>query len=227
MNKVSCITVTKNRTTHLEKCINYFINQTHSDKELIIVYYNTDLVTYKYLKAQQERLDNNNIKIHKFIEDEGLYLGATRNYAITKATGDWLCIWDDDDFYSNDRIEQQLKFCVDNDLIGCTLRSILIFSNKHQKFKCSFEREGGWEGSLLIRKEEMPKYKNLKSGEDTPVIDKLLGNRFKTMFNPDLYVYMFHDDNISGCRHKENILDNSFDLNIKKTRELKEKIDWI
>ena len=45
MNKVSCITVTKNRVPLLKKCIEFFLTQTHQDKELIIVYYNTDLET--------------------------------------------------------------------------------------------------------------------------------------------------------------------------------------
>ena len=228
MNNISCITVTRDRINHLSNCINLFIKQSYQDKELIIVYYNTDKSTEKYLKAQHDRLVENNIKYYKFIEDDGMYLGAVRNFAISKAQGEYICVWDDDDFHAPDRLEKQHQFCIDNELIGCTLRCLLIYSHKYRQFKLSFERDSGWEGSLLVKKEFMPRYKNLKSGEDTPVIDKLTINpNFKTLFNPDLYVYIFHDNNISGGRHKEEILGNSFDLNIEKSRELYDKIYWL
>jgi hypothetical protein len=74
----------------------------------------------------------------------------------------------------------------------------------------------------------MPKYKNLRTGEDTPVVKHLLeNNSYKTQFNPELYVYIFHDSNISGTRHKQNIFDESYKLDIKKIREFKQKLDWI
>jgi glycosyltransferase involved in cell wall biosynthesis len=228
MNKVSCITVTKNRVQHLKKCIVYFMGQTHEDKELIIVYYNTDKDTEDYLIENKQELNNNNIHFYKFVEDEGLYLGAIRNFAINKATGDWLCIWDDDDYYSEHRIKEQLDFCLEQNLIGCTLRSILLYSSKLAAFKLTFERPEGWEGSLFVRRSKMRKYKNLKKGEDTPVVMYLIENgNFDTLFNPDLYVYMFHDANTSGNIHKETLLENSFELNIKKQRELHNKLHWL
>jgi len=228
MNKISCITITKNRVEHLVKCINYFIAQTHENKELIIVYYNTDTHTEKYLKAQKERLDENNIKIFKFIEDDGMYLGAIRNYAIMNATGDWICIWDDDDYFAENRIESQLNYCLEYDLEATALRSLIIFSDKYQEIKLSYERLEGWEGSLFVKREIMPRYKNLNKGEDTPVLLTLISDyNYKTQFEPELYIYIFHDSNISGNRHKQNILNNSYKLDIKKIRELKQKLNWL
>jgi glycosyltransferase involved in cell wall biosynthesis len=139
MEKVSCITVTRDRVPLLKKCIKHFKEQTYQNKELIIVYYNTDDETKQFLLDNQEDLNNHNVFFYMFVEDEGLYLGAIRNIATSKATGEWLCIWDDDDWYANDRIESQLNFCLDNELDSSSLRSILIYSNKYQELKLSFE----------------------------------------------------------------------------------------
>ena len=228
MEKISCITVTKNRVPFLEKSISYFINQTYENKEMVIVYYNTDKITERYLKDNQDYLNGNNIFFYKIIEDEGIFLGAIRNFGISKATGDWIVIWDDDDYYTNNRLESQYNYCIDNNLDSSTLKCILVYSERYQETKCSFERAEGWEGSLICKKDIMPKYKNIKKGEDTPVLMYLVfNNNFGAQFNPDLYVYLFHDTNTSGSRHKEELWDNSFPLNARKNREVKQVLGWI
>jgi glycosyltransferase involved in cell wall biosynthesis len=228
MNKVSCITVTKNRVSHLKKCIQYFINQTHEDKELIIVYYNVDKKTEKYLNDNSVFLTKNNVKYFKFIEDEGLHLGTIRNFAITKSTGKWLCIWDDDDYYSNVRIENQLNECISKDLIGCSLERIMIYNKSKKEIKLSFKRQEGWEGSIFVMKDYMPKYRNIPKGEDTPVLHELIeSSNFITLLEPDLYGYIFHENNISGDSHKENILRNSYDVDIRMVSKYKLKLDWL
>tara|TARA_Y100000389_G_scaffold62710_1_gene58809 strand:+ start:4345 stop:5034 length:690 start_codon:yes stop_codon:yes gene_type:complete len=229
MNKVSCITVTRNRVPHLKKCIKYFNEQTHKDKELIIVYYSSDKETESYLKENRNSFIDNNIYFYKFVEQEGLYLGAIRNFAISKSQGDWICIWDDDDYYDEKRIKNQLKFCLKEKIDACTLRSILIYSNKYQELKLTFERqEMGWEGSLLCKKNSMPKYVNKSKGEDTPVLERLYNeHKLLSYFDPELYVYIFHDQNVSGNVHKERIFDSSMSLDANKIREFKKKLDWI
>jgi len=109
------------------------------------------------------------------------------------------------------------------------LRSILIYSNKYQELKLTFERqEMGWEGSLLCRKNSMPKYVNKAKGEDTPVLERLHSeDKLLTQFDPELYVYIFHDQNVSGNVHKERIFDSSLSLDVNKIREFKKKLDWI
>lgn len=222
MNRVSCITVTKNRVHFLKNCIEYFINQTHDDKELVIVYYNTDQETHEYLKEHHDYLMENDVYYYKFIEDEGMHLGAVRNFAISNAKGDWLCIWDDDDYYSPKRIENQLQFCLEKDMSACTLSSIMIFSEKYQEVKISFHRAIGWEGSLFIRKEEMPRYRNLAKGEDTPILYDIFHIGIaETLFDPELYVYRLHDNNTSGSRHIQQLYDTSLTLDANKNREFK------
>ena len=228
MDKISCITITKNRVHYLKKCISYYLYQTHENKELVIIYYNTDPDTEKFLFDNEEEFTKQNIKFFKFIEDDAIKLGSVRNLATTKATGDWLAVWDDDDWNCETRLEKQLEFCKDNNMIGCTLRSVVIYSCVYRKFLLTFERYEGWECTLFVRRDKMLKYKNLATGEDTPLVQELLESpTFKTMFNPDLYVYIFHKENVSGVRHKQNILDASYDLGVEKTRMLNEKLNLI
>ena len=104
----------------------------------------------------------------------------------------------------------------------------MIFSEKRGEARVSFNRPVGWEGSLLVRTDIMPKYSNLPSGEDTPVLHHLLGsNEMDTFFDPELYVYYLHDSNISGTRHKERLFENSLELSIEKNREIKKLLGWV
>ena len=181
------------------------------------------------MKQNKKVFEKNNIYFHKFVEQEGLYLGAIRNFAISKSQGNWICIWDDDDYYDKNRIKNQLKFCLQENVDASTLRSILIYSNKYQELRLTFERqEMGWEGSLLCKKSSMPKYVNKSKGEDTPVLERLYNeDKLLTQFDPELYVYIFHDQNVSGSVHKERIFESSLELGIRKVRDFKKKLDWI
>lgn len=227
MDKVSCITITKNRVSFLSRCIDYYINQTHIDKELVIVYFKDDVDTYNFIYSfDKKKKEEYNINFYQV--DSSLSLGEARNIGVQKSSGDWICIWDDDDYFRENRIEEQLKFCIENNIEGTTLSCILIFSEKYQEGRLSFERMNGWEGSLFVKKSKIHEYENLPKGEDTPMIEKLYNNKLmKVQFNPDLYIYYIHSKNISGYRHLQNIFDYSLPLNINKNREIKKIIGWL
>ena len=77
-------------------------------------------------------------------------------------------------------------------------------------------------------KSSMPKYINKAKGEDTPVLERLIKeNKLLTMIDPEMYVYIFHDQNVSGSMHKERIFDNSLEIDMITVREFKKKLDWI
>lgn len=226
MNKVSCITITKNRVNFLKRSLEHYLNQTYTDKEWIIVSFEDDVDTYNWihgLSKEEIDLEENNIKFFQINSD--ILLGEARNIAIQKATGDWICIWDDDDYFAPTRIEEQLKFCKDNRVDGTLLSCLLLFSEKHQEIRVTFERVNGWEGTLLVKKENIQKYENLERGEDTPMIENLFQTaNIKVMFNPDLYVYYLHSSNTSNSRHIQSIYDYSLPLSNEKNREMKKTI---
>lgn len=227
--KVSTITVTKNRCKFLKSAIKYYLDQTHPNKEMLIMYYSDDEETKGYLnQLDKEWRENNNIRIFKHTPQEGIYLGALRNHLIEKAEGDYIIIWDDDDYYAPERIENQLNFILENEAVACTLKSLLLFSEANQEVKLSFERPEGWEGTLMCLKAKMPLYMNLERYEDTPVLEKLfLYEKALSMHDPELYVYHLHDSNISTAYHKQELFTNSMILNGAKNFEIKKKIGFI
>lgn len=222
---ISCITVTKNRVNFLSKCINYFINQDYTNKELLIGFFKTDLTTIQYIENLPISFSaSNNIK---FIELEDLSTGSARNFVIKKALGKYICIWDDDDYYAPNRLTSQLDFLKNSKVLAVSLSSVLIYSTRYDEIRLGFERITGWEGSLFMDKSIFTGYEDLTVGEDTPLLNYLYDNKFlKIQFNPDIYVYILHNSNTSPQRHLENIFDYSFPLNPKKCRTVKALIGF-
>lgn len=216
---VSCITVTKNRVDFLKKSISHYINQTYNDKELIIGYYLSDLDTKDYLENLPFNFTNeNNINFYPLTDQT---TGSARNHIIQKASGEYLCIWDDDDYYHPNRIQEQLTYLKSSNRLATALVSILVYSTKREEVRLGFERITGWEGSLLLHKSIFTNYEDLTTGEDTPLLIHLDNQKqLALQFNPDLYIYILHDSNTSSVRHLENIFDYSFKLSPKKNREV-------
>jgi len=224
--KVSTITVTKNRCEFLKTSINHYLNQTHINKEMLIMYYSNDSETMKYLNSLDKFWRNkNNIRIFKHIPQDGIYLGSLRNHLISKASGDYVIIWDDDDYYSPIRIESQLNKILEDGLDGCTLRSLLLFSSAKDEVRLSFDRLEGWEGSLMCRRDIMPLYSNMQRYEDTPVLKELFTKHKAVSYqDPELYVYFLHDTNVSTSYHKEELFVNSSRLPGHKNYKIKKII---
>jgi len=103
--KASCICLTENRVDFLKKAINCFNAQTYSTRELLIVYPENDYNTANFLT------DNKVENIRSLILPTGnqLSLGEKRNYAINNCKGDYICNWDDDDWYHQDRLNVQIN----------------------------------------------------------------------------------------------------------------------
>jgi len=55
------------------------------------------------------------------INSPGVTLGELRNYSISKASGTYICVWDDDDWHNPHRLKSQLHDAIDNGKSGCIL----------------------------------------------------------------------------------------------------------
>jgi len=98
---VSCLCCTYNRKEPLEEAIQCFVDQDYKNKELIILN-DQEGITLK--------LDNpcNNIKIINY-PTRFNSLGEKRNHLNSLATGEYICVWDDDDLYIPFRISQSIQ----------------------------------------------------------------------------------------------------------------------
>lgn len=103
--KISCLLVTAaGRFHHVQRSVKCYLNQTYSNKELIVV--NEGPVEYQSKMDEWfeliGRLDIRPIWL------SGKYtLGALRNISMAMANGEYFCQWDDDDFCMPYRLAAQ------------------------------------------------------------------------------------------------------------------------
>ena len=245
--QVTCICITYNRLDLLMDAIAFFLYQTHCLKDLIVVFQSNDNVTKEYVLAHEEFklstlvfFDKGNLENYKVIDkrkadsaihfieipfESKISLGAKRNLAVELALGEYVCMWDDDDWYPKTRIENQLRFMNYSFKDACTLASILLHNRTTHQFYVTGLRPEGWEGTLLCKKSVIGRYDDLNKREDTPVIHELQRkNMLCVMEEPELYVYNAHHDNVSGNDHFNLIVKYALSAN---TIEYPEYHDYI
>src|SRR6267142_7021882 len=107
---VSCICVTKNEARVLSRAIECFRNQTYPNKELIILAEGSE----SHVKEMLALGEDDRIKCFVVPSTPKIPLGSLRNLAISKANGEYICQWDDDDWYHVKRIEIQLNMLLES-----------------------------------------------------------------------------------------------------------------
>jgi len=215
---ISCLCVTRGKPKLLERAISCFNYQTYSNKELIVVYEDDDLLTRGFVNS----IKNPKIFVHEVRNSKKVTLGYLRNYAVENSHGEYICQWDDDDWYNIHRIETQYKELYASNLPSCVLSQWLVFNSNTQKAYYSNERF--WEGSLLCLKSIFKniKYPHLKRGEDTPVIEYL--NKSKKLkaitHSANLYIYVYHGKNTFDFNHWDEIFKGSDELDSKLSNKI-------
>lgn len=91
-SKVSVLIAVYNGHKTIEKAITSFINQTYSDKELIVIDGGSDDGTQEILKKYDQKIEYWESK-----PDHGIY--HAWNKAVAHASGDWLCFIGADDYW--------------------------------------------------------------------------------------------------------------------------------
>ncbi len=105
-NKISVVIPTYNREASLEKAINSVLDQTHKNRELIIIDDgSTDDTTHIIDKYQQS--------IRYFSKLHG-GVSAARNFGLEKSTGSWVAFLDSDDYWLPEKLEKQLHYTQTN-----------------------------------------------------------------------------------------------------------------
>lgn len=199
---ISCICITQKRVPQLARTIMCFLNQTHTHKELVILFEAKDTETGKYA-IEGPYAKHPLIKWLRVNKPEDMYLGQLRNYAIERATGKFICQWDDDDWYHPEKLSFQLTELIENKTLANVLGYEIIYDAVARNSYLSCLRY--WEGTLLCYRElalSNP-YPNLKRGEDTPVIKALLDKRaihLSRLITP-LYIYTYHGSNTWDYNH--------------------------
>jgi len=206
---ISCICITNNRSELLQNAIDCFESQNYTNKELVISYPKKDTATKNII----ESLQHSELRILAIERDDTESLGNARNQAIIKCRGEYVCIWDDDDWYHSSRLSFQFNSMQEKGqgYQASILTRILLYDTISKQVYLSFPYP--WEGTILCRKVILlqNQYKNSNIAEDSHVV-RFLSSRnllFSIEHVPFLYVYVYHGNNTWNYKHFEGFLSKS------------------
>ena len=215
---ISCLCVSHNSIEKVTNAINDFLKQTYSNKELVIVTekQNPNIIELRNLVGIK---NSGHKKIKLFMVDGVKYptLGHLRNLSVENAKGEYVLQWDDDDINHEDRMQFMYEKLSQTSKKSCFLKKVIIIDKKTNK-KYLSRNWGGVEGTMLALKSEMPKYKHLHKGEDTPVRNYFIQkDTYIILDAPHLYTYNFHTNNTWDYNHLKRLceieLENKNDTN--------------
>jgi glycosyltransferase involved in cell wall biosynthesis len=201
---ISCLCVTRARVTLLSRAVRCFLDQSHPSRELLIVFDADDTATRQYVDTlADERIRGIEVPV-----SPRRSLGSLRNLAVAEARGQYICQWDDDDWYHPDRLTAQLSALRASGRPACVLSRWTCVDVEARRAYISPHRI--WEGSILIERERMVEYPDLARGEDTVALNVLSDRQHLHMLDrPELYVYTFHGSNTWDRTHWSNVLGHS------------------
>ena len=205
---ISCLMITQaSRLALAQLAIGDFAAQTHAERELVVLH-DGDNVFHSELVALAAAVLHASVTVSH--QPPGQTLGALRNAAVAAATGDFVCQWDDDDRYHPERLALQWRALRAADATFAFLTDQLHwFPATGELYWDDWNREAYplnvVQGSLLGRRERMPRYPELARGEDTDVLLKILrkGERIARLRDAGwCSVYVYHGANtFDGAHH--------------------------
>jgi glycosyltransferase involved in cell wall biosynthesis len=198
------------RVAYAKASIRAFCNQTHPDKELVIVVDEEPADGLAALGEYIRSLGRSDIRI--VLCPRNLILGKKRNLSLDSARGDVLCQWDDDDLFHPQRLECQLACLREGDHEAVYLQEVMQYFPRAQSIywtNWQSTQAGGHPGSLMVKRVVPFRYPiegpTASLGEDLHVA-LLLRERGSVQFlatMPHLFVYVSHGNNSWNASHHE------------------------
>jgi glycosyltransferase involved in cell wall biosynthesis len=183
----------------LLKSIFNFESQNYPNRELIISFPESDHET-KDLVTQL--VHGSSIRIIPIERADSITIGEAKNDAILQCNGEYICNWDDDDWYHSARVSHQLSQMINFGKFsqGSILTNILLYDAILKKAYLSAECQ--LEGTLLCRKKVIGQqpYTHANQEEGEAVIDFMQKSKIlhEISDSPYLYVHVFHGENLLG-----------------------------
>lgn len=115
---ISVLLATYNGEKYIKKSINSVLNQTYKDFELLIGINGTTDNTKDIINL----FNDDRIKIFDFGDDKGK--SKTLNKLLNLSKYDWVGIQDDDDVWVEDKLEKQITYTKNFDVIGTQIKYI-------------------------------------------------------------------------------------------------------
>lgn len=193
--RVSCLLVTYDRFDKAKRSIRFFMRQTWPNKELLVVCDHPSSDLENWVK-DLNRTDVRYLRLPAAEKN----LGELRNFSVQRASGDYVCQWDDDDFFHARRLQYQMASLTATDSDACFLHRQIFWLPEVRRLGV-FPHDL-LENTLLCKKEKAPAYLSIAQGEDSkPCQDLLLAHKVVFCDRADLYVYLRHGGNVWHEKH--------------------------
>ncbi len=201
---ISCLTITRDRRDMLERAVDFYVRQTWPARELIIVVDRRG--NLEWVEAFRSTCGRSDIRIE--IPPAVTHIGALRNHSIDLARGEYVCIWDDDDWYHPLRLERQEEALGGADAVY--LEDVMHYFTDAGEMFVERVESTGFAASLLCRREAIPRFverpisaQHGERGSDTVVRMRLEKDRKVALLRglPWLYTYVYQGSNLWPRAH--------------------------
>lgn len=193
--QVSCLMPTRARASMARTAIACWQAQTWEARELVIV----EQGGSGELAEWVEGLGDARIRYHR-VPEGSMILGEQRNETLRLARGEYVAIWDDDDYSHPLRLQLQMQAALQTGSQACWLARTLTWRAARRQLWTT--RVRATENTLVCRADTMPRFPALPRGEDTPVKYALLDQAQAIVLDaPALYVYCLHEHNTWSDGH--------------------------
>lgn len=215
---ISCLMVTRDRSAIARRAVECFAAQSWPNKELVIV--DDGKEDYEPMLAPyRERFSIDYLRIP---EDPAVRLGGLRNLSLERARGEYLCQWDDDEWYHPERLERQARAL----LAGADLtflENTLVHLNVPGFVEHMYRTSSSVRcvpGTILHRRSSI-RYPNLSRAEDSVYFDEFK-SRARVVATPRPHTHLF-----IRCFHGKNTWDyEHFLKGLDRTRWSRVRTFW-
>lgn len=192
--KKASIIVSTNKLIYQDNIFKNYRQQNYSNKELIIILNNNELISQSWIDRSTE-LQLENVQIFQL--DESTPLGECLNFAIEKSTGDFIAKFDDDDYYAPQYLIDLIHaFDYTSAALVGKASQFVYFENSGTFMLCHPERSYQYTknycgGALVIKREVFDhlKFRSVDRGEDTYLLEDCLKGGWKH-YSADPFNYM-------------------------------------
>lgn len=221
-HEITCVCVTKDRPNLLQGSIGSYIDQTYTNKNLLIVSQSTPEIN-KIIKSQINKYNRSDIRLIEVNRE--LSLGEMRTCGAYEASGDIICQWDDDDYYNPKRISTQYAALIKNEAIVSAYGSHLhYYKAAKELYYIDWSTEPGedWRrclsGSMMFFKKISNQYLGivdnfpaLPKEEDLGFIQRsFLEYPYVIVPQGYQYVYVYHGENTCSKEHHQEFVKSKY-----------------
>lgn len=203
--RISCVMVTADRAAIARRAVRCFLDQSWSNRELVVVDDGTEDYAPILSAIPADRLIH-----YRIARSPDNNLGRLRNLSLDLARGELVAQWDDDDWYHPERLKRQ-AMALTGEKQACVLAATLMHLDAPGWLDRPYigSLEPGVPGTILHRADAQARYPEERRGEDSVFLDHWSRDRLAVLDAPHLFLRAFHGSNTWERAHFERRVRNT------------------